>query len=86
MTEGRERESEQKKGRRAKRVRGVEESERELAGLKALGEEAEKVYSEARLKAQETLQQAQKEIAEKRRKQSKESVEEQKKAAESDGE
>ena len=48
-------------------VRDVEYSERELARLKSLVEEAEKVYSEARLKAQETLQQAQKEIAEKRR-------------------
>ena len=86
FTEEMEREIEQTKERRAQMVRDVECSERELARLKSLVEEAEKVYSEARLKAQETLQQAQKEIAEKRRKQSMESLEEQKKAAASDGE
>ena len=63
FTEEMEREIEQTKERRAQMVRDVEYSERELARLKSLVEEAEKVYSEARLKAQETLQQAQKEIA-----------------------
>lgn len=66
FTEEMEREIEQTKERRAQMVRDVEYSERELARLKSLVEEAEKVYSQARLKAHETLQQAQKEIAEKR--------------------
>jgi hypothetical protein len=86
FTEEMEREIEQMKERRAQMVRDVEYSERELARLKSLVEEAEKVYSQARLKAHETLQQAQKEIAEKRRKQSMEILEEQKKAAGSDEE
>ena len=81
FTEEMEREIEQTKERRAQMVRDVEYSETELARLKSLVEEAEKVYSQARQKAQETLQQAQKEIAEKRRKQSMESLEEQKKVA-----
>merc|ERR1712072_23818 len=66
FTEEMEREIEQTKERRAQMVRDVEYSETELARLKSLVEEAEKVYSQARQKAQETLQQAQKEIAEKR--------------------